>query len=262
MHRFHWNDLPSTARHAVELRTGPVLSTSPAPSGILALTVHTATTSVFLKGVPDDYRQVHTHNREATVNPWLPPSCPRLKWRARAGGWDLLGYAPLDGHPADLTPGSPDLPLTARALEELQNWPCPPVELRRAERRWGGHVQNGDPQLLAGETLLHTLLTPDDLLVTARRTHLVGWSQPTRGAAWIDPALLILRLMDAGHTARDADLWARAHFPSWATAPGTAVAVFSEANSRVWQLIAGDDPTEPNERMARSAREWARYWRP
>ena len=137
------------------------------------------------------------------------------------------------------------------------------MELRQAERRWGGHVRDGgDAQLLAGDTLLHTTLTPDDLLVTGSRTHLVGWSQPTRGAAWIDPALLILRLMDAGHTARDADLWARAHFPSWAAAPDTAVTVFSEANSYVWGMIAGDNPTESNERTARSAGQWARYLRP
>ena len=46
MRRYHWDDLPSAARHAVEVRTGPVLSASPAPSGILALTARTATTSL------------------------------------------------------------------------------------------------------------------------------------------------------------------------------------------------------------------------
>ncbi|KND26010.1 hypothetical protein [Streptomyces acidiscabies] len=252
-----WDDLPLAARRAVEERAGQVRELEPTSSRLLAATVRTATSTVFVKGAPDDYLQVHTHNREAAVNAWLPMASPRLNWRVRTGGWDLLGYDHIDGHPADLTPGSPDLPLAARALEEVRDTPRPDVKLRHAEDRWGSWTRGGDPQLLAGDTLLHTTLAPDDILVDAR-AHLVGWSQATVGAAWIDPAVLILRLMDAGHTAYDADLWAREQFPAWAGAPRVAVGVFSEANSRVWNAIAEDEPAR---RMARAAGEWVRYWR-
>ncbi|QNP71891.1 phosphotransferase [Streptomyces roseirectus] len=127
--------------------------------------------------------------------------------------------------------------------------------MRRAERRWAAWVRDGDVQLLAGTTLLHTDLAPDDVLVTGGRAHLVDWTQATVGAAWIDPALLILRLMEAGHGARDADAWAREQFASWAAAPRAGVGVFSEANSRVENARSG------REGVARAAGEWARYWR-
>ncbi|MFM9614951.1 protein kinase family protein [Streptomyces niveiscabiei] len=254
---YHWDGLPPAARRAVEERTGRVREFEPRTGRLLAVTVRTAASAVFVKGAPDDYLQVHTHNREAAVNPWLPIASPRLKWRVRAGGWDLLGYDHAPGHPADLTPGSPDLPLVARALQEVHNTPRPGVELRNAENRWGSWVRDADPQLLAGDTLLHTTLTPDDLLV-GDRAHLVGWSQATVGAAWIDPAVLILRLMAAGHAAYDADLWARRQFPAWAGAPRASVDAFSVANSRVWQAIAEDEPAI---RMARAAAEWVRHRR-
>jgi hypothetical protein len=93
------------------------------------------------------------------------------------------------------------------------------------------------------------------------RAHLIDWAWPTRGAAWIDPAVLILRLMEAGHTAPAADAWAREQFPSWASAPDESVAVFSEANARTWDEIARNDPQAWKKNMARLAQDWVTYWR-
>ncbi|GAB2452097.1 hypothetical protein GCM10027262_76630 [Nocardia tengchongensis] len=50
-----------------------------------------------------------------------------------------------------------------------------------------------------GETLLHTDLRPDNLLVTAGGTVVVvDWAWPCRGAAWVDLAFLAPAIAGAG----------------------------------------------------------------
>ncbi|WP_329064719.1 aminoglycoside phosphotransferase [Streptomyces sp. NBC_01429] len=260
--RLHWDDLPLAARDAVEKRTGPVVRAATADAGAnsgIAATIHTADATLFVKGVPADHPQVRTQRREAAINPYLPPSCPRLLWHVQAGGWDLIGYEHLIGRHADYVPGSSDLPLVARALVELQNTPCPDIELKRAEDRWSGYTGPAGVEVLVGNTLLHTDLAPHNMLITTRG-HLVDWAWPTRGAAWIDPAVLILRLMEAGHSAPVADAWAREQFSSWAAATDASVRIFSEANARTWNEIARNDPQVWKRNMSRLAQHWLTYW--
>ncbi|WP_210591130.1 aminoglycoside phosphotransferase [Streptomyces sp. GESEQ-35] len=261
--RIHWDDLPLAARHAVEQHTGPVLRVKTADAGAnsgIAATIQTTDGTLFVKGVPTDHPQARTQQREAVINPYLPPSCPRLLWRVQAAGWDLIGYEHLIGRHADYTPGSPDLPFVARALIELQNTPCPGIVLKRAEDRWSGYAGPAGVEQLAGDTLLHTDLAPHNMLVTDR-AHLIDWAWPTRGAAWIDPAVLILRLMEAGHTPEAADAWAHGQFPSWAAAPHASVAAFSEANACTWDEVARNDPQDWKKHMGRLAHDWVTYWR-
>ncbi|MFD0501985.1 hypothetical protein ACFQ0G_01650 [Streptomyces chiangmaiensis] len=145
--RIHWTDLPAPARAAVEAHTGPVLSADTAQAGVnsgIAATIRTAETVLFVKGVPADDPQVRTQHREAAINPYLPPASPRMLWHVQAGGWDLIGYQRLTGRHADYTPGSPDLPLVAHAVAELQTTPCPAIELKRAEQRWSSYAAAAD----------------------------------------------------------------------------------------------------------------------
>lgn len=259
--RIHWDELPLGARHAAEEQTGPILRAETAATGAnssIAATVHTADSVLFVKGAP--INQARMQQREATINPYLPPSCPRLLWHVQAAGWDLIGYERIVGRHADYAPDSPDLPLVAGALVELQNTPCPDIDLKRAEDRWSGYAGPAGVEQLAGNTLLHTDLAPHNMLVTDR-AHLIDWAWPTRGAAWIDPAVLILRLMEAGHPASTADAWARAQFPSWAAAPHASVAAFSEANARCWDEIARNDPQDWKKHMGLLAHDWVTYWR-
>ncbi|MGH3327759.1 MAG: aminoglycoside phosphotransferase [Streptomycetales bacterium] len=208
--------------------------------------------------MPTDHPQARTQQREAGINPHLPLACARLLWHLQAEGWDLLGYEHIGGRHADYTPGSPDLPLVAHAVAELQHIRCPATPLKRAEQRWAAHAGASAMPQLAGDILLHSDLAPHNILIT-RQAHIIDWAWPTRGAAWIDPAVLILRLMEAGHTAPAADAWAQ-QFPSWARAPHAAVSTFSRANARVWDEIARNDPQGWKKNIARHAHDWLTYW--
>ncbi|MFB7899947.1 aminoglycoside phosphotransferase [Streptomyces xiamenensis] len=260
MPRRHWHDLPDTARAAVEHHTGPVHSAITAPAGVnsaVAATLHTAADTVFVKGVPTDHPQVRTQQREAAINPHLPAASPRLRFHVQAAGWDLIGYQHLTGRHADYTPGSQDLPHAAAALGELQAIGCPAgVPVKDARARWQRYTD--DAELFDGPALLHTDLAPHNMLITDR-AHLIDWAWPTRGAAWIDPAVIILRLMEAGHTAPEADTWAR-RFASWRAAPRAAVAAFSRANAHLWDEIARSDPQPWKKDLSRHAHDWVTYW--
>jgi Ser/Thr protein kinase RdoA (MazF antagonist) len=135
---------------------------------------------------------------------------------------------------------------------------APDSALKHAEQRWGPYSPS--PEQFAGHTLLHTDLAPHNVLITDR-AHLIDWAWPTRGAAWIDPAVLILRLMEAGHTATTADEWARANLPAWTAAHPAPVTAFSAANAALWDEIAHSDGQVWKKNMARHAHDWLTYWR-
>ncbi|MEU4066577.1 aminoglycoside phosphotransferase [Streptomyces wedmorensis] len=260
--RAHWEDLPPTVRAAVEAHIGPVQHAHTVAAGVnsgIAAVLESPNGSVFLKGVPLDHPQIHTQRRETLINPYLPNTSPRILWHVEAEGWDLIGYERISGRHADYSPGSPDLPLVAAAVRELQSTECPEIGIKLAEDRWKTYAGPAGVEQLAGTALLHTDLAPHNVLV-ADRAHLIDWAWPTRGAAWIDPAVLILRLMEAGHSASDADAWARAQFTSWGAAPYDAVDAFSEANTHAWDEIAENDPQPWKRRMAQIAHEWLTYW--
>lgn len=90
-------------------------------------------------------------------------------------------------------------------------------------------------------------------MLISDRAHTIDWAWPTRGAAWIDPAVIILRLVEAGHSAEGADTWARASFASWASAPTAGVTVFADAGAAAWEEIARNDPQDWKKNMARHA---------
>lgn len=114
--------------------------------------------------------------------------------------------------------------------------PAPPR--RRHRSGWTAQTR-AYCALFSGDTLLHTDLAPHNVLVDDR-AHIIDWAWPTRGAAWIDPAILILRLLEAGHTLVEADAFAQ-RFPSWRTAPAEAKEAFAAANAAVWEEIARAD---------------------
>jgi hypothetical protein len=62
------------------------------------------------------------------------------------------------------------------------------------------------------------------------RPWIIDWVWPTRGAAFIDPACLLLRLILGGHTAANAETWA-AQCDSWDAASDKAIDAFAFARA-------------------------------
>jgi hypothetical protein len=261
MSRISFEQLPVEVRQAVADKAGAVYRAATTPGGTnsgVASVLNTDSGSVFVKGIPSDHPQVDAQRREAAVAPHLPPSCPRLYWHLETGGWSLLGYEVVDGRHADYEPGSPDLPLVEAALAELQGITAPAdVEIKEALDRWAEYAPPGTLRHFDGAALLHTDFAPDNVLIAGGRARLIDWAWPTRGAAWIDPGALALRLMEAGHPVEAAVEFA-GHFASWRSAPPEALAAFGMATASLWREIAGQDGAVWKRAMAEQAASLAR----
>ncbi|WP_246885982.1 aminoglycoside phosphotransferase [Streptomyces sp. GESEQ-4] len=244
MPRVAFDELPVAARQAVTLQTGLINAAHTAGGGInsaLAALLETETGPVFVKGIPADNPQVASQKREIAISSYLPATCPRLLWHVEAGGWVLLGYEAVNGRHADYT-STDDLTLVLDALVELQEVTAPDdVDLKTAEERWGMYAEKGQAELFAGDALLHTDFAPDNVLIHDGRARLIDWAWPTRGAAWIDPYMLALRIMEAGATAAEAVSWAQ-RVPSWHEADPKALGAFAAATAQLWQEIAAENP--------------------
>jgi hypothetical protein len=257
--RIHWEDLPRATREAVERHTGAVWSAKTVSEGLnsaVAAVLTTATGSVFVKGLHRDYPRRWTQDMEALINPYVDHLAPRLLWRVD-GEWDVLGFELLDGRHANYQPGSADLPKVTETMTALGRIPCPNLPVKLAEHRWRSYVAKPEElEWLRGDRLLHTDYNPLNVLMADGRAKLIDWAWPTRGAGWIDPACLILRLMANGHSAASAEDVV-AEVPAWRAAPKAGVAVFARACASMWQEIAEANPVEWTRGMARAASAWA-----
>jgi Ser/Thr protein kinase RdoA (MazF antagonist) len=145
------------------------------------------------------------------------------------------------------------------ALTELQGITAPAdIEIKDAMDRWADYAPPGPLHHFGGNTLLHTDFAPDNVLIVGDRARLIDWAWPTRGAAWIDPGALALRLMDAGHPTEAAVAFA-SRFPSWQNAEPEALAAFGSATATLWREIAEEDGTPWKRGMAERAASLARF---
>ncbi|MFF0449692.1 aminoglycoside phosphotransferase [Streptomyces sp. NPDC004609] len=260
--RIAFEELPSTVLAQVEARTGPLRKIEPAKAGFnseVAARVFTETGSIYVKGLRTDHPRVWTQRREAEVNPFLRGVAPALRWRIEVEEWDLLGFQAIDGHHADYSPDSSDLPKVADLLVRLGEVACPAIELRRADQRLERYAAKpADLSHFAGDSLLHTDLNNANVLVEETAL-LVDWAWATRGAAWLDPGYWVIWLMAAGgHTAESAERWA-GEVPSWRSAPSEGVNAFAVANANLWKEIGGADPDPWTARMVTASARWAAH---
>lgn len=200
--------------------------------------------------------------REAVVNPYVRPLSPPLRWRAEDDDWAVLGFEAVTGRTADLSPGSPDLPAAVELVGRIGKLDLPEVAWWWTETRWDRFAADPvEAELFRGDNLLHTDINPGNLIVGERRMWAVDWAWPTRGAGFIDPALLALQLVSAGHSPQEAETWASG-CEAWATAPSRAVDAFASASARMYQAFAERRPGELwLEAMVAAAREWVGYRR-
>ena len=259
-----YESLPLLVRAAVEERIGEVRSARSADAGTncaVAAILGTESGPVFLKGLPLNDRGVAAQQREARVGPYVGEVSPCLRWHAQVEGWDLLAFDAIEGgRHADYTPGSPDVPRVFELLERLAGIPCPPVAIYSAERRWGTVLDDpADAKRFAGSSLLHTDWHQWNVLVTEERAWLVDWAWATWGAAFIDPALVIPRLIAAGHSPAEAESWA-ARSTAWRETDQVSVTLFAVAVARMVRTLADNDPSgEWRRPLVEAAQRWADY---
>jgi hypothetical protein len=258
--RVHWHDLPEAIRVAVEFRTGPVLKSESVSAGHnshVAAVLHTGAGEVFIKGMRSDHPRVWTQQVEADINPYVLTISPRILWHMDVDGWNMLGFEHVDGRHADLSPGSADLSKVAETIERLERISCPDLPFKRIEQRWADYGDEAALKLLSGDSLLHTDLSPHNILIN-NSGHVVDWAWPTAGAAWIDLACVALWLMAEGHTPQEAEKWTQ-RLPVWTTASDDAIDVFVVTASALWGQIARADPQPWKQQLAAAARKWARH---
>jgi hypothetical protein len=230
--RRHWQDLPAAVRKAVQQHTGQIRQVQPVATGAvsnLVVILDTATGLHFCKGVDAGNPLGWMHRNEARLNPHLPDLAPRLRWQVDHDGWLLLGFTHVPGRHPDLTPGSADLHKLADTLTTMTSTltPGPPVPVQAATARWAGRLP---PEIVDGDTLAHTDVTPRNFLMTGTGMAVVDWSMPCRGAAWIDTAIMVIRLIRAAHSPAHAETWAH-QIPAWQSAPPKALDAFATANA-------------------------------
>lgn len=266
MERIQWHDLPGSLKNAISARTGPITSGHAVADGLnspLAAVIDTATAKVFVKGLPSGHRQAKTQLREAAAAPLVGGISPELLWQFDEAGWNVLGFAHLEGRAADYRSGSPDLQLIIDLMTTLAAVEVPDGHepVKYAEDRWKSYVEDPrDAEVLAGPSLIHTDWMPDNVLISGGRAWLVDWAWATLGAAWIDPACWLLRLMAHGHTADQAETLAR-RLPAYADADPAHVDVFARANVSMWTEINEHHNHENTAAwittLAQTARRWA-----
>ncbi|MEY9859743.1 hypothetical protein ABH935_005376 [Catenulispora sp. GAS73] len=261
-----WSALPQALRDAVEQKTGRVASARTVAAGLnseIAAVLETADGRVFLKGVPMEAKTaLASQRREAAINPFVRAVSPQLLWSTETDGWSLLTFEYIGGAHADYTPGSRHLDDFVKVANRLSRITAPDLpELRTADQRWSPWTGTDDAGLLAGNSLLHTDFAGHNVLIGDEGgAWMIDWAWATRGGSFIDPACLVVRLIDAGHSAKNAELWAQ-KCDGWAGADDRAVDVFAAASARMWDDIAKAELLPWKVSMARSAQAWAAYRR-
>ncbi|MEU5690884.1 hypothetical protein [Actinosynnema sp. NPDC020468] len=266
-------------RQAVEQHTGPVSEVRSPDSGRnseLAVTLTTASGPVFCKGITTGSPLAAMHRNELTIGPHLPDElAPRLLWHVEADDWLILGFEHLDGHHADLSPGSTDLPAVADAVARIAAGE--PPQTRPMAIQWHQALKkelgspppdNADPwsetnaelvvdwaarapEHLDGDRLIHSDLNPANFLITGT-AKVIDWAWWRTGAAWIDPAFLTVRLIAEGHRPDAAENWAQ-RFDAFAAAPPHAITSFAASLLRMWERrFATTPPTT-------AVRTWTRH---
>lgn len=255
--------LPDPAFWAlIHSHTGDLSDTQPTARGFgsdLSAVVECEKGPFFVKAMrnrPGGRRDSIT--RERLINPFIRSFSPALQWHEQDGDWIVLGFEAVAGRLSDFAPGSRDLPEIVELLDRIGKLDLPEVVRDWRETRWDRFaLDETEAELFRGDTLLHTDINPSNLLVGERSTWAVDWAWPTRGAAFIDPALFVVQLVSAGHSAESAESWA-ARCQAWVNADPKALDAFAAATLRMYRLFADGQPDASwLKAMAAAAQSWA-----
>ncbi|MEU8683122.1 hypothetical protein [Streptomyces sp. NPDC048611] len=194
--------------------------------------------------------------RERLVNAAVRPVSPALRWHAENDDWIALGFDVVEGRSSNFGPESKDLHVVVTLLNRIAGLPLPSEASDWRESRWDRFAGDGEAALFEGESLLFTDINPDNLMIGKTRAWAVDWSWPTRGAAFIDPACLVVQLIAAGHTPESAEQWADS-CKAWTDADTRAIDAFAAATARMNRAFADRNPTASwLGAMADAAQSW------
>jgi aminoglycoside phosphotransferase (APT) family kinase protein len=227
--RQRWAGLPSSLRSQIEARLGAKVTraadqTGGFTHGTAARLVLADGSRVFAKAIAQDDELVDDYRAEARWAARLPGDvpAPRFRFDTEVDGWVVIVFDDIQGrHPdiADrgeleavltaierlakvLTPNPlSDAPSGADVLAPLmQGWrrfaaEGPPTDLdtwslRNLDRL--AELESHWAEAIAGDTLLHADLRPDNMLLTAAgEVMVVDWACACVGAAWVDLVVLL-----------------------------------------------------------------------
>lgn len=236
MPRTQWPHLPDGLRALICEKAGHVHHEEPSKYGArseISSTLHTDHGRVFVKGTRTDAPFIASLINEAAVNPYVDHLAPKLRWTIATHGWFVLGFQHVEGTHEFYVPGTAGLDAITRVIDELAKTACPPVVTKPAETVWRRYLPADELKLLAGDALLHTDLNPANLILAADRPYVVDWAWASRGAPWLDLAMLMPKLIDYGHSAEQAEAWA-SRFPVWESASPAGVNTFVRASLAQW----------------------------
>ncbi len=225
--RLEWSHLPPTVRAAIEQRCGAAVRSAISQNGgftpgfasVLECEDDSrhfvkAASAVAQRMFAEAYRE---EARKLVALPSAAPA-PRLLWSLDVDDWFVLSTEYVDARPPSrpwrlaelqlcldtltaaapaLTPSPAELGLSP-ASEEFAEWPTYWDHLRTSRP----DLSNVDAaaalagryvEVMTGETLVHTDVRDDNILLTADgRALLCDWNWPMVGAAWLDSLFLLI----------------------------------------------------------------------
>ena len=284
--RLEWAHLPPSVRVAVEQQCGaPVVSAATRNSGFtpgLASVLECEDgTRHFVKAASTRAQRMfaEAYREEARKLAALPAAAPapRLRWSLDVDDWFVLSTEYVEArHPRRpwrgdelglcldmliaaapvLTPPPAELDLPA-ASEEMAGWPAYWDSVRVA-RPGLPHVDEAAAlaaryaEVMDGETLVHTDVRDDNLLLTTDgRALLCDWNWPMLGAAWLDSLILLIGPRGDGI---DVEAVIVGH-PLLSVVPAEEIDVVLALVTGYFLKSAGD-PVPPTSPYIRDAQRW------
>ncbi|MEV6496915.1 hypothetical protein [Streptomyces prunicolor] len=181
--------------------------------------------------------------RERVISEFTRSISPAMLWEVEADSWLVLGYEAVEGRRANLKPDSSDLPTVVDLVGRIGELALPDVAAEWAETRWNRFAADpSEAELFRGHSLLHTDINPSNFMI-GKRSWVVDWAWPTRGAGFIDPAILVVQLIASGHSPEEAEAWV-ADGRVWREASPLAIDAFTAAQVRMHRRLVERNPDE------------------
>jgi hypothetical protein len=283
-----WDALPDAVRSAVQAHLGPVTVVRDIEQGQncnVALVLRCDQGDVFLKGVRGVSPQMRWLRNESEAGNLAPDIAPATRFSEDVDAdapWLVVGFEYVNGRPADLGPGADDLATVATTVARISTLPggsAQPLSKRWASADWWTKLAaeapdkvvgfdldeltdwcRATPDLIEGAALLHTDLHEHQFMINDDSTsaRVIDWGRPASGAAWVDTAFLVVRLIAAGHEPEEAEEWA-ATMPPWSARTDKAVTAFACYVAGLWGYRAATAPFPGATRLGTAARQYARY---